>query len=67
MSVKYDFTSGSGATFETVNPARPKEIVGRYSWTDEAEIPGIVERANTPRQHGQRCRGLNAARVLMLF
>ena len=40
MSLKYDFTNGDGATFETVNPARPQETVGRYSWTGDLGFPG---------------------------
>ena len=67
MSVQYDFTSGSGATFETVNPARPQEIVGRYSWTDEAEIPGIIERANTAQAAWAKVPGLERGARLDAF
>ena len=43
--MKYDFSAG-GDTFETRNPARPQEVVGRYCWTDEAAISDIVAKAN---------------------
>ena len=67
MSPKYDFTTGKGATFDTVNPARPQEIVGRYSWTDDADIPGIVDRANAAQAEWAKVPGLECGARLDAF
>ena len=67
MSLKYDFTTGNGATFETVNPARPAEVVGRYSWTDEAEIADIIARANAAQTLWAKVPGLERGARLNAF
>ncbi|MGC6498332.1 MAG: aldehyde dehydrogenase family protein [Candidatus Puniceispirillaceae bacterium] len=67
MSPKYNFTNGDGATFETVNPARPQETVGRYSWTEETEIPAIVERANAAQAAWAKVPGLERGARLDAF
>ena len=67
MSAHYDFTSGNGATFETVNPARPAEIVGRYSWTEEAATPEIVARANAAQAKWAQLPGLERSAKLDAF
>ncbi|MDA7599323.1 aldehyde dehydrogenase family protein [Alphaproteobacteria bacterium] len=67
MSPKYDFTTGTGPTFETVNPAKPEQIVGRYSWADEADIPGIVARANAAQAEWTKLPGLERGARLDAF
>ena len=67
MTVKYDFTISGSKTFETVNPARPQEAIGRYSGTDEAEIPAIVERANKAQAVWAKRPGLERAAKLDAF
>lgn len=67
MTVKYDFTIAGSVTFETINPARPQEVVGRYSWTDEADIPAIVERANKAQEIWAKLPGLERAAKLDAF
>lgn len=64
MSVKFDFTTGKGGVFETVNPARPQEVVGRYSWTEPAEIPKIVAAANYAQAEWRRLPGLERGAAL---
>lgn len=36
---------GGGETFETRNPARPDEIVGRYATTPADAVPGVIRTA----------------------
>jgi len=67
MIVKYDFTTAGYETFETVNPARPQEVVGRYSWTDAADIPDIVARANQAQAEWAKVPGLERAAKLDAF
>ena len=67
MTIKYDFTTPDTTCFETVNPARPSEVVGRYSWTNEADIPAIVERANAAQAIWAKLPGLERAAKLDAF
>ena len=67
MSLKYDFTVAGTEVFETVNPARPQEIVGRYSWTNEADIPEIVAKANRAQAEWAKVPGLERAAKLDAF
>ena len=67
MTPKYDYTQNGTKTFETVNPARPQEVVGRYSWTDETELPAIVERANKAQAIWAKVPGLERAAKLDAF
>ena len=67
MTPKYDYTQNGTKTFQTVNPARPQEIVGSYSWTDEAEIPAIVARANKAQAIWAKVPGLERAAKLDAF
>lgn len=64
--MKYDFSTG-GNTFETTNPARPTEVVGRYSWTDEGDIAGIVAQANAAQAVWAKVPGLERAAKLDAF
>ena len=66
MQLKYDFSHG-GQTFETTNPARPEEVVGRYSWTDPAEIPAIVAKANEAQAIWAKVPGLERSQKLDAF
>ena len=67
MTPKYDYTQNGTKTFETVNPARPQEVVGRYSWTDETELPAIVERANKAQAIWAKVPGVDRAAKLDAF
>ena len=67
MTIKFDFTTAGADYFETVNPARPQEVVGRYSWTDEADIPAIIERANHAQAIWAKVPGLERAAKLDAF
>ena len=67
MTYKYDFTENGTKTFVTVNPARPQEVVGHYSWTDEADIPAIVGRANEAQAIWAKVPGLERAAKLDAF
>lgn len=66
MQLKYDFSHG-GQTFETTNPARPEEVVGRYSWTDPTEIPAIVAKANEAQAIWAKVPGLERSLKLDAF
>ncbi|MGC6517724.1 MAG: aldehyde dehydrogenase family protein [Candidatus Puniceispirillaceae bacterium] len=67
MTLKYDFTIAGLETFHTVNPARPQEVVGHYSWTDEADIPALVARANQAQAIWAKVPGLERAAKLDAF
>ena len=67
MTTKYDYTQNGTKTFQTVNPARPQEVVGSYSWTDEADIPDIIERANKAQAIWAKVPGLERAAKLDAF
>ena len=67
MSIHYDYTTGSGPWFETVNPARPQEVVGRYSWTEEDSIPKLVANANEAQSEWARVPGLDRGARLDAF
>ena len=67
MTPKYDFTQNGTKSFQTVNPARPQEVIGSYSWTDEAELPAIVERANKAQAIWAKVPGLERAAKLDAF
>ena len=67
MTLKYDFSIDGTECFETVNPARPQEVVGRYSWTDEADVPAIVARANQAQAEWAKVPGLERAAKLDAF
>ena len=67
MTTKYDYTQNGNKTFQTVNPARPQEVVGSYSWTDEADIPDIIERANKAQAIWAKVPGLERAAKLDAF
>ncbi|MGC6536204.1 MAG: aldehyde dehydrogenase family protein [Candidatus Puniceispirillaceae bacterium] len=67
MTLKYDFTTAGADYFETVNPAHPQQVVGRYSWTDKDDIPAIVERANKAQAEWAKVPGLERAAKLDAF
>lgn len=64
--MRYDFSTG-GNTFETTNPARPQEAVGRYSWTDEADVAGIVAKASEAQRAWAKTPGLERSLKLDAF
>lgn len=67
MTYKYDFTENGTKTFETVNPARPQEVIGHYSWTNDADVPAIIERANQAQAIWANVPGLERAAKLDAF
>ena len=67
MTLKYDFTTAGADYFETVNPAHPQQVIGRYSWTDKDDIPSIVERANKAQAEWAKVPGLERAAKLDAF
>ena len=67
MTYRYDFTIAGQKTFETVNPARPQEVVGRYSWTEDEDVPAIIDRANQAQAMWAKVPGLERAAKLDAF
>lgn len=67
MTVKYDFGAADGPTFDTHNPARPTEMIGRYAIPDAAETQDIVARANAAAAAWARVPGLERGQRLDAF
>ena len=67
MTVRYNFSTPGNETFDTINPANPDEVVGRYSWMSEKEIPSLIERANVAQQIWAKVPGLERAAKLDQF
>jgi acyl-CoA reductase-like NAD-dependent aldehyde dehydrogenase len=44
------WVAGKGAAFQTRNPARPKEIVGRYAAASDAEVENAIEAARAAQR-----------------
>ena len=66
MGRRYEYGSGSEA-YETRNPARPTETIGRYGIADAAEVEAIIERANKAQADWARVPGLERGERLNAF
>lgn len=58
MSLKFAFGPQDGEVYETANPARPVETVGRYGVPSTAETGRMVERANAAHTTWAQVPGL---------
>ncbi len=67
MSIHYEFASHSGPAYDTHNPARPGQAIGRYAIPDEAETRSIIERANAAAAEWARVPGLERGLRLDAF
>jgi len=66
MTFRYQYGAGSNA-YETLNPATPSELLGRYGIPDETEISKIFDRANTAQAEWARVPGLEPGERLNAF
>lgn len=67
MTLRYDYAARSGPAFETHNPARPAEAIGRYAIPDELETAAMIERANAAAGKWARVPGLERGQRLDAF
>ena len=66
MTFRYNYEAGSEA-YETHNPAKPSESIGRYGIPDAAEIGKIIERANKAQAGWAKVPGLERGERLNAF
>lgn len=66
MGFRYEYGSGIEA-YETRNPAKPAEKVGRYGIPDAAEVEAIIERAGEAQADWARVPGLERGERLNAF
>lgn len=55
---RYDFTSENSENYQTYNPARPVESIGRYSIPDDHEVSKIIQQANSAQAEWSKVPGL---------
>ncbi|MEM9707357.1 MAG: aldehyde dehydrogenase family protein [Pseudomonadota bacterium] len=67
MTVHYDFGRKGAQSYDTHNPARPAQGVGRYAIPDEGESAGIIEHANAAAAEWARVPGLERGQRLDAF
>ena len=67
MGIHYDFGPQNAQNYETHNPARPSDIIGRYAVPDEAETAAILARANAAAAAWARVPGLERGQRLDAF
>jgi aldehyde dehydrogenase (NAD+) len=66
MGFRYEFGSSDEA-FETVNPAKPSEKIGRYGVMSPEELDGVIAKAGIAQQEWARTPGLERSRRLNAF
>ena len=65
--MKYDFSTSSNHQFNTVNPAYPRQVVGRYSYTEPSSIADMVAAANDAQAAWTKEPGLQRSLRLDAF
>ncbi len=66
MAFRYEYGSGEDA-FETVNPANPREKIGRYAFLSPDDLGAVIERANAAQREWARVPGLERSQRLNAF
>ena len=66
MSYRYEFGAGDDA-YETVNPARPSEKIGRYAMMSPEDLGQTIERANAAQVEWAKVPGLERSQRLNAF
>ena len=67
MTRHYDFATQAGPTYDTHNPARPAQAIGRYAIPDGTETRAIIARANVAAAEWARVPGLERGQRLDAF
>ena len=67
MTFRYTYGSDTADAYETHNPARPAEKIGRYALDDDAAIAAAVSKANAAQAEWAKVPGLERGQRLTDF
>ncbi|MEM1151983.1 MAG: aldehyde dehydrogenase family protein, partial [Pseudomonadota bacterium] len=67
MTLHYEFAAKDAAVYETHNPAKPGDAIGRYAIPDDTAIASIIARANHAAAQWSRVPGLERGQRLDAF
>ncbi|MEM9708631.1 MAG: aldehyde dehydrogenase family protein [Pseudomonadota bacterium] len=67
MTLQYDYAMNAGPFYDTLNPARPAQNIGRYAIPSEAETAAMIDRANAAAAQWARVPGLERGERLDAF